>query len=82
MLILSSDNWFRVWLGFELSLLTFLPLFVGSSLIVEALVKYFLVQAGGSSVFALSFLLPIGEVSDSLLVFSMCLKLGVFPFYH
>lgn len=81
-LVLSSDNWFRVWLGFELSLLTFLPLFVGSSLMVEALVKYFLVQAGGSSVFALSFLLPIGDVSCFLLVFSMCLKLGVFPFYH
>jgi NADH:ubiquinone oxidoreductase subunit 2 (subunit N) len=81
-LIIRSDNWFRAWLGFELSLLTFLPLFVGRSLIVESLVKYFLIQAGGSRIFALSFLLPTIDINYFLLTFRMCLKLGIFPFYN
>lgn len=80
-LIVSGDNWFIVWVGFELTLLSFLPMFTGGSIIVEGLIKYFLVQAGGSRVFGLSFLLPDCTITVGLFVLRMFMKLGVFPFY-
>lgn len=80
-LVFCGDNWFVIWLGFELTLIGFIPMFRGGSLMVEGLVKYFLVQAGGSSVFALSFLLPFSFFSFVLLYLGIFIKLGVFPFY-
>jgi NADH-quinone oxidoreductase subunit N len=72
-----------VWLGFELSLLVFIPMLRGGSSITEGLVKYFLVQAGGSSVFVLSFLSHGFFVQERvLLVLGMFIKLGMFPFYR
>lgn len=80
-LVLCGDNWFVVWLGFELTLIGFLPMFAGGSLMVEGMIKYFLVQAGGSGVFALSFFVPFSFFSFGLLLLGMFIKLGVFPFY-
>lgn len=81
-LILCGDNWFVIWLGFELTLMGFLPIFSGGSLMIEGLIKYFLVQAGGSGLFALSFLLPFSLFTNSLFVLGIFIKLGVFPFYR
>lgn len=81
-IVVSGDNWFVVWLGFELTLVSFLPMFSGGSVIVEGLIKYFLVQAGGSRVFALSFLLSDWFLIEGLFVFGMFMKLGIFPFYR
>lgn len=80
--VLRADNWFMVWLGFEFSLLVFIPILRGGSSITEGLVKYFLVQAGGSGVFVLSFLFHGLIVQEGVfLVLGMFIKLGVFPFY-
>lgn len=80
--VLSADNWFMVWLGFEFSLLVFIPILRGGSSMTEGLVKYFLVQAGGSSVFVLSFLSHgLFAQEGVFLVLGIFMKLGVFPFY-
>jgi len=56
-------------------------MFTGGSFIVEALVKYFLVQVGGSSLFAISFLLPFPLLCGLFFLLGMVIKLGLFPFY-
>lgn len=79
-LVARSENWFMIWVGFELLLLGFLPMFTVGSLVIEGIVKYFLVQAMGSRLFLASFIV-VGF--DGLLFFvSMLVKLGLFPFYH
>ena len=80
-LVLCGDNWFIIWLGFELSLMCFLPLLTGGLLIIEGLINYFLVQVGGSSLFVFSFIIPFSFFSNSLFIFGIFIKLGVFPFY-
>ena len=80
-LIIFGDNWFIIWVGFELTLICFLPLFTGGSMMVEGMVKYFLVQAGGSSLFVLSFVVSWSSLSSKILILSIFLKLGVFPFH-
>lgn len=49
---------------------------------MEALVKYFLVQVGGSSLFALSFLLPFPSLCGLIFLLGIGIKLGLFPFYR
>lgn len=80
--VVSSDNWFISWVGFELSVLGFLPMFRGVRLVVEGIIKYFLVQAGGSSLFLISFLGGRGYLIGYIFIIGMFVKLGIFPFYQ
>ena len=80
-LVISGDNWFVIWVGFELTLFSFLPLFTGGSMMFEGIIKYFLTQAGGSRIFVLSFLLADGYLSGKMVALGMLIKLGLFPFY-
>lgn len=59
-----------------------MPIFTGTSLVVEGLVKYFLTQASGSSLFMISFLLNRDVYSVILLLAGISIKIGVFPFYQ
>ena len=80
--VVRGDNWFVVWVGFELSLLGFIPLFSGSSLVIEAMIKYFLCQAGGSSLFIVSFVLFSDFYRVVLFILGISIKIGFFPFYQ
>lgn len=60
----------------------FIPIFANNTLIIESIIKYFLVQAGGSSLFLLSFLLTGTVLANFCFLIGMLLKLGVFPFYQ
>ena len=82
LLVFRSDNWFIIWIGFELSLLGFMPMFTGALLVVEGLVKYFLTQASGSRLFMISFILNMDLYRLILLMRGMSMKIGVFPFYQ
>lgn len=57
-------------------------MFSSTFVVVEGLVKYFLIQAGGSSLFLFSFLISSFSVRGPLMLISMFLKLGIFPFYQ
>lgn len=82
LILASTDNWLIAWIGFELTLLGFLPIFTINSYLIEGIVKYFLVQAGGSALFLLSFLVMTSKVSNTIIIISIAIKLGIFPFFQ
>ena len=81
-IVLRRNNWFYTWIGFELSLIGFIPIFSQGSITTEGLIKYFLIQSGGSAIFILSFITHIKRISANFFIISMLLKLGIFPFHQ
>lgn len=80
-IIARRNNWFFTWIGFELSLFGFLPLFSTNSSTTEAIIKYYLIQARGSAMYFISFLF-ITKNSSRLLTLGIIIKLGLFPFFQ
>nr|BCQ06387.1 NADH dehydrogenase subuinit 2 [Cellana nigrolineata] len=101
---ISSFHWLFVWVGLEVNLMGFIPVLVysGKRLMAESGVKYFLVQALGSSLFAGGSCIVFGSLSSLdvsyswvsfsgldklsfigffLVMMSLFMKLGCFPFY-
>lgn len=81
-LIISSSNWLIIWIGFELSLIGFLPMFLTNSLVIERIVKYLIIQAGGSAVILVAFIVECKFNSRKLLLISILIKVGIFPFFQ
>ena len=79
-IVLRTSNWLIVWIGFELSVLGFLPMFITNKLSIERIVKYLLLQAGGSALIIISFL--TFRKSSPLFLLRIALKIGVFPFFQ
>uniref|UniRef100_A0AB39CC11 NADH-ubiquinone oxidoreductase chain 2 n=1 Tax=Lambis scorpius TaxID=3104388 RepID=A0AB39CC11_9CAEN len=93
----SSSHWLGIWAGLEINLIGFLPLLVYQKSMAESesAVKYFVVQALGSSLlmfgslssYTLSFSWDISVLSSyyifSIFVLScgLCMKMGLFPFH-
>nr|YP_010470978.1 NADH dehydrogenase subunit 2 [Allogalathea elegans]UVF62807.1 NADH dehydrogenase subunit 2 [Allogalathea elegans] len=81
----SSSSWFGMWTGLELNLLSFIPLIMSSNTRYssEAALKYFLIQALGSSliIFASSMLLFSSQLFSIILTMALLLKLGSAPFH-
>nr|BCD33868.1 NADH dehydrogenase subunit 2 [Geothelphusa candidiensis] len=84
-LSISSPSWFGIWIGLELNMLSFIPLITikMNSYFSESALKYFLIQALGSTLFILSscMLLSFPHMSPPLLLTSLFLKLGSAPFH-
>nr|YP_009332126.1 NADH dehydrogenase subunit 2 [Californiconus californicus]APH08600.1 NADH dehydrogenase subunit 2 [Californiconus californicus] len=97
LLSVSSMHWLSIWAGLEINLIGFLPMLVYQKSISESesAVKYFIIQALGSSflifgslmVFSLSFSWDVyssfqyGLMGFCILTSGLCIKLGVFPFH-
>lgn len=82
-LILSTANWFIAWIGLELTLLGFLPITLANNTAIESLVKYLLIQAGGSSLFLFAVLNTLKpELTNVLIIIRMLIKIGLFPFFQ
>nr|YP_009512516.1 NADH dehydrogenase subunit 2 [Chicoreus torrefactus]AXJ93070.1 NADH dehydrogenase subunit 2 [Chicoreus torrefactus] len=98
-LSISSVHWLGIWAGLEINLIGFLPLLVyqKSALESESAVKYFIVQALGSSLlifgslssFGVSFTWDVFSRGENLETFGLlmmlsglCMKLGLFPFHY
>nr|YP_009512519.1 NADH dehydrogenase subunit 2 [Reishia luteostoma]YP_010400242.1 NADH dehydrogenase subunit 2 [Reishia bronni]AXJ93073.1 NADH dehydrogenase subunit 2 [Reishia luteostoma]UQS75941.1 NADH dehydrogenase subunit 2 [Reishia bronni] len=98
LLSVSSFHWLSIWAGLEINLIGFLPLLVyqKSTSESESAVKYFIVQALGSSMlifgsliaFNMSFTwdLYTNSLSHSVgllvILSGLCMKLGLFPFHY
>nr|QFG71041.1 NADH dehydrogenase subunit 2 [Pseudorimula sp. RSIO35641] len=94
-LSLSSSHWLIIWAGLEINLLGFIPLIISRNTTAETQsgIKYFLIQALGSSLLMLGSLHTFSisstwEVMDphswlttTPLILSLILKLGAFPFH-
>nr|QBL75789.1 NADH dehydrogenase subunit 2 [Harpago chiragra] len=97
LLSISSSHWLGIWAGLEINLIGFLPLLVYQKSMAESesAVKYFVVQALGSSLlmfgslscYTLSFSWDINVVSSYYIftIFALscglCVKMGLFPFH-
>nr|APD28350.1 NADH dehydrogenase subunit 2 [Chaceon sp. BZ-2016] len=84
-LSISSTSWFAAWIGLELNFLSFIPLITTkmNSYLSEAAIKYFLVQAMASTIIIMSsslFMLA-PNLSHTLILLSLILKLGAAPFH-
>uniref|UniRef100_A0AB39CC40 NADH-ubiquinone oxidoreductase chain 2 n=1 Tax=Canarium sp. (in: gastropods) TaxID=2046231 RepID=A0AB39CC40_9CAEN len=93
----SSSHWLGIWAGLEINLIGFLPLLVYQKSMAESesAVKYFVVQALGSSLlmfgslssYSLSFSWDVSMLSSYyiLTIFTLscglCTKMGLFPFH-
>nr|YP_001004260.1 NADH dehydrogenase subunit 2 [Conus textile]ABG91309.1 NADH dehydrogenase subunit 2 [Conus textile] len=98
MMSLSSVHWLGIWAGLEMNLIGFLPMLIYQKKVSESesAVKYFIVQALGSSLLIfgslLSFSTSFGWDTISMsngsglglcaLVSGLSVKLGVFPFHY
>nr|ATZ69850.1 NADH dehydrogenase subunit 2 [Conus maioensis]ATZ69876.1 NADH dehydrogenase subunit 2 [Conus maioensis]ATZ69928.1 NADH dehydrogenase subunit 2 [Conus maioensis]ATZ69967.1 NADH dehydrogenase subunit 2 [Conus maioensis]ATZ70812.1 NADH dehydrogenase subunit 2 [Conus maioensis] len=98
MLSLSSVHWLAIWAGLEMNLIGFLPMLIYQKKISESesAVKYFIVQALGSSLLIFGSLLSFSTsfswdvMSSSMsgilglcaLVSGLSVKLGMFPFHY
>nr|QGT77231.1 NADH dehydrogenase subunit 2 [Potamiscus montosus] len=82
---ISSSSWFGAWVGLELNMMSFIPLITikMNSYFSESALKYFLIQALGSAFFIMSSCMFISfhQMSSSLLLTSLLLKLGSAPFH-
>nr|ALQ78840.1 NADH dehydrogenase subunit 2 [Glycera tesselata] len=88
---LSSNHWIYIWMGFETNLMSFIPIILQSSnnQETEAAIKYFLIQALGSSMILLSSMsILVYKYSMFsfnsmlyLLIFSLMTKMGAAPFH-
>ena len=83
MIAISSNSWFTRWIGLELNLLSFIPIVSSkhNSYSSEAALKYFLVQALGSTIILIgaTSLIIWKEPSIALILASLLLKIGAAP---
>nr|QTT61108.1 NADH dehydrogenase subunit 2 [Anentome sp. YY-2021] len=99
LLSVSSTHWLAIWAGLEINLIGFLPILVYQKSMSESqsAVKYFVIQALGSSfimfgslvVFNMSFMWDMSSNMNGFEIYSLimmmiglCLKLGLFPFHY
>nr|QFG38791.1 NADH dehydrogenase subunit 2 [Aeneator benthicolus] len=99
LLSISSIHWLSIWAGLEINLIGFLPLLIYQKSVSESqsAVKYFIIQALGSSflifgslmVFNMSFTWDMctkmgnpSMLGFMMLISGLCIKLGLFPFHY
>nr|BDI12967.1 NADH dehydrogenase subunit 2 [Abarenicola claparedi oceanica] len=84
MMVLSSNNWFTIWMGLELNLYSFIPLMMSSNnnQEKEAAIKYFLTQALGSGALLLGMTTAHQNNFTTALIFlALLLKTGMAPLH-
>lgn len=92
LIAISSSSWFRIWIGLEINLLSFIPLIIRSKNLFssESSLKYFLTQALASSIFLFSILLlylfvnfkfNLIHYNFTLISSTIILKRGTAPFH-
>lgn len=91
---ICSSSWFRVWIGLEINLLSFIPLTIKLNNLFssEASLKYFLTQALASSILLFSIILfsffiewkiilNFNSKINIILASSLIIKTGIAPFH-
>nr|YP_010516391.1 NADH dehydrogenase subunit 2 [Caridina longshan]UXL88562.1 NADH dehydrogenase subunit 2 [Caridina longshan] len=81
----SASSWFMAWIGLELNLLSFIPLLSSKSnrYSSESSLKYFLIQALGSSLILASapLSLYLQDITTITITLALLLKMGAAPFH-
>jgi len=88
---ISANTWFTCWLGLEINLISMLPLIlIGATRhIVEAAIKYFLIQALASIILIISATLRVSfssslkiRTTETLIFLALLLKAGIPPLHY
>nr|YP_009470459.1 NADH dehydrogenase subunit 2 [Rhadinosa nigrocyanea]AVF96874.1 NADH dehydrogenase subunit 2 [Rhadinosa nigrocyanea] len=81
----SANNWFMMWIGMEMNLLSIIPLFKNNNIYpTEASIKYFITQCLASSILLVSILVMENNMMTSYLYLThlaLLIKLGAAPFH-
>nr|YP_009439676.1 NADH dehydrogenase subunit 2 [Yanocephalus yanonis]ATG83149.1 NADH dehydrogenase subunit 2 [Yanocephalus yanonis] len=83
---ICSNNWISMWMGLEITLLSFIP-FMQSKIKTssESMMKYFIIQSVASTMFMFSMicmLIGVNMLNEMFLSISMLIKLGSAPFHN
>nr|ASM41865.1 NADH dehydrogenase subunit 2 [Scaphoideus nigrivalveus] len=83
---ICSNNWVSMWMGLELSLLSFIPFMQTSNVISsESMMKYFIMQSVASTMLLFSvviMLIGVSMMNEMIMTVSMLIKLGSAPFHN
>nr|YP_009333088.1 NADH dehydrogenase subunit 2 [Araneus angulatus]AMD83655.1 NADH dehydrogenase subunit 2 [Araneus angulatus] len=81
LLTLSCSNWFLVWMGLEINMMSFIAIMYSrSSEGVEVCLKYFFIQSLGSGILMMMFYSEFGWF-DYIILMILSYKMGAGPFY-
>nr|YP_009058786.1 NADH dehydrogenase subunit 2 [Selenops bursarius]AIM52652.1 NADH dehydrogenase subunit 2 [Selenops bursarius] len=80
--VMSNDDWFLVWLGLEINMLSFIIMIYKryDMLVMESCMKYFFIQSMGSAVLMGCFFLDL-EMFSEILILMLSYKIGAGPFF-
>ncbi|YP_009370122.1 NADH dehydrogenase subunit 2 (mitochondrion) [Macrosteles quadrilineatus] len=84
----SSNNWISMWMGIEMSMVSFIPMITNynNQMSSESMMKYFIIQSIASTMFlfsTISMLIGVNmEIMENLVKLSMIIKLGLAPFHN
>nr|YP_010271118.1 NADH dehydrogenase subunit 2 [Anchon lineatum]UKB86883.1 NADH dehydrogenase subunit 2 [Anchon lineatum] len=80
---LSSNNWFSMWIGLEMSIMSFIPIMsTNKKLNSESCIKFFIVQSLSSSIMMMGvIMMSMSSQSNFMLTLAIMLKLGLSPFH-
>nr|AJR33126.1 NADH dehydrogenase subunit 2 [Cyrtophora moluccensis] len=79
---ISCSNWFLVWIGLEINMMSFIALMYSrNSVSVETCMKYFFIQSLGSGILMTMFYSEV-KMFDFLLLSVLSYKMGGGPFYY
>nr|YP_011010121.1 NADH dehydrogenase subunit 2 [Halobates germanus]WPW46632.1 NADH dehydrogenase subunit 2 [Halobates germanus]WPW46645.1 NADH dehydrogenase subunit 2 [Halobates germanus] len=92
LMVLSSENWFSMWMGLEINMLSFIPLMEDSKNLMssESKMIYFIIQSMASMMFLFTIIMNpliminenmINNLSMSIITLSMCMKIGMAPMH-
>nr|YP_010757413.1 NADH dehydrogenase subunit 2 [Aconurella sibirica]WEU77756.1 NADH dehydrogenase subunit 2 [Aconurella sibirica] len=84
---ICSNNWVSMWMGMEISLISFIPLMnsnkINSS--SESMIKYFIIQSISSTMLLFSvicMLIGVSMMNEIILTTAMMIKMGLVPFHN
>ena len=80
--VLSSNSWPIIWLGLELNLIRFVPIFIKEDNSKKAAIIYFIIQSVGSIILIRSAIISESKTSSCLFILlGIMIKLGAAPIH-
>nr|YP_010154929.1 NADH dehydrogenase subunit 2 [Phanuelus gladstone]QQX28272.1 NADH dehydrogenase subunit 2 [Phanuelus gladstone] len=81
-MVMSSNDWFFVWMGLEINMMSFLILIYRrySLGVIESCLKYFFIQSLGSVILITMFYIDY-DILSGITSLILCLKVGAGPFF-
>nr|YP_010849280.1 NADH dehydrogenase subunit 2 [Krisna furcata]WGG89420.1 NADH dehydrogenase subunit 2 [Krisna furcata] len=85
MVSFSSSSWLMIWIGMEISMMSFIPLIsIKSFLNSEFSMKYFIIQSISSMIILFSLIMMLMKIENfnTIMLCSLIMKMGGVPFHN